>query len=479
MSLLFDALKRVQFGSASRGQRRQASAEPPDALSDTAQGPPPGPDSGLVAARAIFSASAPPKRRLLTLVAGGLTLLALSGGLGFWFYLQIQGPPLVPPQPLGVNPAAMTAALTPSPEQEAPAPTNPPASEMATGDPASVMPPAPAAATDSPAHPAPPATPLPAALPVAAPSGQSPAATAPVAADASPPRPAQAAARQAGQEASAVPPAPSATLPPEPSSASQAAPPARPAAKGVSAKGQTPRTNTARASSTQASRRQRPQSDAAPSQPAAEAATANPTGVHIRLSTADPLQDAYEALTGGRLDEAERQYQEVLAKRPRERDALLGLAVIAHRKHQNERAADLYQQVLREDPGNGTATAALVNLSVQADPLAAESRLKNLLEQKPASAELHHALGRVLARQKRWGEAQQAFFRAHGLEPGSALYAFNLAVALDRLRQPAAALPYYVKAAQLIKPGDSSLDRPLIQRRVGELQNSLFPEPQP
>lgn len=460
MSLLFDALKRVQFGSASRGQRRQASAEPPDALSDTAQGPPPGPDSGLVAARAIFSASAPPKRRLLTLVAGGFTLLALSGGLAFWFYLQIQGPPLVPPQPLGVNPAAMTAALTPSPEQEAPAPASPPASEMATGDPASVMPPAPAAATDSPAHPAP--------------------ATAPVATDAPPPRPAhQATTRQTGQEASAVQPEPGAALPADPNSTSQAAPHARPAANTASAKGRAPRTNTAQASSTQASRRQRPQSNAAPSQPAAEAATANPTGVHIRLSTADPLQEAYEALTGGRLDEAERQYQEVLAKRPRERDALLGLAVIAHRKHQNERAADLYQQVLREDPGNGTATAALVNLSVQADPLAAESRLKNLLEQKPASAELHHALGRVLARQKRWGEAQQAFFRAHGLEPGSALYAFNLAVALDRLRQPAAALPYYVKAAQLSTPGDSSLDRPLIQRRVGELQNSLFPEPQP
>ena len=209
-----------------------------------------------------------------------------------------------------------------------------------------------------------------------------------------------------------------------------------------------------------------------------KATTQTPSALHVRLNPgADPLQEGYVALTEGRLEDAERKYLEVIDKSPHERDALLGLAVIAHRKLQIERASDFYQQVLREDPANATATAALINLSAQVDPVAAESHLKQLLDQKQTSAELQHALGNVLARQKRWGEAQQAFFRAYSLEPGNAVYAYNLAVALDRLGQPAAALAYYEKLAQLTKPGNTAINRDIIQRRVQELQGSIAKQP--
>ncbi len=186
----------------------------------------------------------------------------------------------------------------------------------------------------------------------------------------------------------------------------------------------------------------------------------------------DPLKAAYLALSRGNLDLAEQRYLEVLAQRPHEKDALLGLAVIAQRKLQTERATDLYRQVLHEDMGNAAAAAGLVSLSAQADPVAAESQLRELLDIKPAAPELHYAIGCVLARQLRWGEAQQAFFRAYSLKPGNALYAYNLAVSLDRLHQPAAALPYYEKAAQLAKPDDPTLDQDAIGRRIQELSSS-------
>lgn len=201
---------------------------------------------------------------------------------------------------------------------------------------------------------------------------------------------------------------------------------------------------------------------------------ASPPETHVRLSAGrDPLHEGYQALTEGRLDDAESLYQEVLTKHPQERDALLGLAVIAHRKMQPERASDLYRLVLREDPGNTTATAALVTLSMEIDPAAAESRLKQLLDKKPTSPELHHALGSILARQKRWGEAQQEFFRAYTLTPDNALYAYNLAIALDHLHKSAAALPYYEKSAQILPPGDTAIDLKAIERRVQELRSSL------
>ncbi|MDO8350236.1 MAG: tetratricopeptide repeat protein [Gallionella sp.] len=186
----------------------------------------------------------------------------------------------------------------------------------------------------------------------------------------------------------------------------------------------------------------------------------------------DPLQLAYLALSEGRLDQAEHNYLAALAQRPHEKDALLGLAVIAQRRMQTERAAELYRQVLREDLGNAAAAAGLVSLSELADPLSAESQLRELIDLKPTAAEFHYALGGVLARQQRWGEAQQAFFRACSLKPDNAPYAYNLAVSLDHLHQPAAALPYYEQASKLAKPGDPTLDQDAIGRRIQELKNS-------
>ena len=186
----------------------------------------------------------------------------------------------------------------------------------------------------------------------------------------------------------------------------------------------------------------------------------------------DPLKEGYRALSEGRLDQAETKYLAVLLQSPHEKDALLGLAVIAQRKMQTERAADLYHQVLREDLGNSAAAAGLVSLSAQADPVAAESQLRELLDIKPTAPEFHYALGGVLARQQRWGEAQQAFFHAYSLTPDNALYAYNLAVSLDRLRQPAAALPYYEKAVQLARPGDTTINQDAVARRIKELSAS-------
>lgn len=186
----------------------------------------------------------------------------------------------------------------------------------------------------------------------------------------------------------------------------------------------------------------------------------------------DPLKEAYLALSEGRLDQAEIKYLAVLLQSPHEKDALLGLAVIAQRKLQTERAADLYHQVLREDLGNSAAAAGLVSLSAKADPVAAESQLRELLDIKPTAHEFHYALGGVLARQQRWGEAQQAFFHAYSLTPDNALYAYNLAITLDRLHQPAAALPFYEKASQLTKPSDTTINLDAVARRIKELDNS-------
>ena len=155
---------------------------------------------------------------------------------------------------------------------------------------------------------------------------------------------------------------------------------------------------------------------------------------------------AYAALQAGRLDEAQRDYEQVLRNDAKSTDALLGLATIAARQGQLERAQGLYQRALETDPNDATAQAGLINSRGQGDPGLAESRLKSAVDAQPESAALHFALGNLYSRQARWSEAQQAYFRAYAAEPDNADILFNLAVSLDHLHQNKLAAQYYAMA---------------------------------
>lgn len=195
----------------------------------------------------------------------------------------------------------------------------------------------------------------------------------------------------------------------------------------------------------------------------------------IRLSssrqTPDPtLERAYEALQADRLADARRDYELVLRNDARNVDALLGLASIATRRGQTGNAADLYQLALEADPRNATALAGLTNLRGQIDPGLSESRLKTLLASQPESAALNFALGNLYARQNRWNDAQQAWFRAHTADPGNADYLYNLAVSLDHLRQKRLAVQYYQSALDAAGTHDAVFDKNQVRSRIQDLQ---------
>ena len=62
---------------------------------------------------------------------------------------------------------------------------------------------------------------------------------------------------------------------------------------------------------------------------------------------------------------------------------------------------------------------------------------------------LYFALGNQHARQGRWDEARLAYSKALAADPGNPDFAFNLAVSLDQLHQPADALEHYRRALEL------------------------------
>ena len=223
--------------------------------------------------------------------------------------------------------------------------------------------------------------------------------------------------------------------------------------------------------------------DTPPAPPAPRTETAVKDGavaerpLQIKKSTPKPnmlLENAYADLQANRLEAAGKAYEQVLRADGKNLDALLGLATLAVRKGQPERALAFYLMALESDPGDVTAQAGLISLKTESDPLALESRLKTMLASRPEASALHFSLGNLYARQQRWSEAQQAYFRAYGTEPDNPEILFNLAVSLDHLHQGKLAAQYYQRAldAAMTRGSQDSaaFDAGLVQRRIAELR---------
>ena len=180
------------------------------------------------------------------------------------------------------------------------------------------------------------------------------------------------------------------------------------------------------------------------------------------------VQQAYQAFNSGQLGTARQQYEAVLQQDANNRDALLGLAAVALRENQGAQAAALYVRLLEINPDDGVALAGLIGLR-QGDVVQSEAKLKAILARSPDSGPVLFALGNVYAKQRRWNEAQQQFFRAYSAVPGNPDYAFNLAVGLDRLNQPKLAATYYQRALTLAQTAPAAFDQAVVQARLREL----------
>lgn len=183
------------------------------------------------------------------------------------------------------------------------------------------------------------------------------------------------------------------------------------------------------------------------------------------------LNAGYAALRAGDLVTAEREYRRALARDRDNRDALLGLASVAQRRGEPERAAGYYQRVLEDQPRDPYARAGLASLAGRVEPRRSETELKRLLRDQPDSPSLHFALGNVYAGESRWGEAQQAYFNAYRAEPDNPEYAYNLAVALDHLEQRQAALEHYRAALAGLDGGaGAGFPAEAVRRRIVQLE---------
>ncbi len=186
----------------------------------------------------------------------------------------------------------------------------------------------------------------------------------------------------------------------------------------------------------------------------------------------------YAALSTGDYSTAKRRYAEAIAANNNSVDAHLGFATAAARTGD---ATDLalaikhYQRVLELDPRNSTASAALILLSggraggtnAANSSSEREAELRALVTQDPTSANAHYLLGNFYVEQRRWREAQQAFFEAARLAPQVADYSYNLAVSLDNLGQASSAANFYRRALAATTKGQ--FDAAAVARRITQL----------
>jgi len=183
------------------------------------------------------------------------------------------------------------------------------------------------------------------------------------------------------------------------------------------------------------------------------------------------LTQAYAAFQRGENNHALTAYQTVLQQEPRNRDALLGVAAIAVRQGNHPQARRYYQEVLKYYPQDPVAQTNLLSISEQANHEDRETQLKTLTRTAQQPAYVYFQLGLVYAQQNRWNDAQQAFFEAYRIDSQQADYAYNLAVSLEYLHQPQAAVTYYQRAMQLQQKQvkSNSFEPHVVQQRIATL----------
>ena len=181
------------------------------------------------------------------------------------------------------------------------------------------------------------------------------------------------------------------------------------------------------------------------------------------------LQKAYSSYQSGQYQQADDLYQQVLRRDARQRDALLGKAAVAVVNRHYTQAKNYYQQVLHLYPKDSIAKSALVDLLKKHLSVANESQLNVLLRENPQAAHVHFSLGLLYARQDRLKESQHAFFDAYSIEKKPD-YAYNLAVMLDKLNKPKAALVYYKKASELADSSSIHFNEKIVLERIEQLE---------
>ena len=210
----------------------------------------------------------------------------------------------------------------------------------------------------------------------------------------------------------------------------------------------------------------------------ATGATPAGSGTRLQIETGERLEqkqvmlrEAYDAFKAGNDTLALQRYNQVLQIDPANRNALLARAAINVHNGNSAAAIKDYQDLLLANPKDSLAMASLLAVA-NVSPVETETQLKLMIRDEPDSPHLNFALANAYAAQKRWQEAQGHYFTALQNNPNDPNYAYNLAVSLEHISQPQAAVSYYRRALENYNKGLATFSRDAVGRRLEKLAKS-------
>ncbi len=185
-------------------------------------------------------------------------------------------------------------------------------------------------------------------------------------------------------------------------------------------------------------------------------------------------QQALAAFDSGDLQAAEQQYLRWKNLQPQSVAARFGLARVALARADVTSARAYYLDILQLEPDNTAAQASLLNLPGLENQENLR-RLQALLDAHPRNSYLNYVMGNYQAGIGRWQQAQQLYFNALSGQNDNAVYAFNLAIALDQLGQSAAAADHYRRSLRLTTEPLPATARQQAEQRLIQLTPSTQP----
>jgi len=178
--------------------------------------------------------------------------------------------------------------------------------------------------------------------------------------------------------------------------------------------------------------------------------------IHGSQALVQTLHDAIALHQSGKLNQAQKKYQQVLTWDAQQPDALHLLGLIEHQQGKSQVGLSHIDQAVALRPNDVDMRFNRANLLQDLQLLDQSIEgFRQVLTLNPAHLSAHLGLGTALRAQHRLGDAVAAYQAALAQVPDSADLHYNLANVWSELRQPQRAIDRYQHALRL-RPGDGA-----------------------
>ena len=209
-----------------------------------------------------------------------------------------------------------------------------------------------------------------------------------------------------------------------------------------------------------------------PAKAVVQKSNAQPLSIKVPPTSAyqDAINAAFASYQQGDFINSKSHYLTALSIEPTSSDAQFGLANIAMAEQNFSKAIEYYQMRINLQPNDSLALSGMILAANQFENVnKLKEQLNQILIQNPKASHLYFIQGTLFSRQQNWVDAQNSFFTAWQYSPDKAVYAFNLAVSLEQLDQPKAALTFYKKAFELNDQSKRFIDSNVLSNRIEQL----------